>query len=346
MNPTSPGNPQKTDGQRGVGAKTDDVPDALEVAQQESVRERAPATPQCPHPVRVTVGVVRPSGSKSTYEVVTRNLSAGGLSFLQGGYLKVGTECTVQLTTADNARKTATATVVGCRHVGGRVHEVSARFTKPLEANDFISERLSGTILLVDDAAGFAALTSHHLTKGGLRVLIADRGSKALKLVKEQHFDLILMDLDMPGLDGVTVNRQMRDQGVDVPIIALSAATSPDARKQWLEAGADGFLAKPVDRAKLVNVIREHLGDQEPLASEVRQLKAIAGGSGGCGFDEISQAAAKVEEALSKGPDWEAAATRLKNVRGLCRRARASRRAEQSGSARAGGTVALSISPD
>jgi len=86
-------------------------------------------------------------------------------------------------------------------------------------------------------------------------------------------------------------------------------------------------------------------GDVEPLVSEVQQLKAIAGGSGGCGFDEISRAAAD-EEALSNGPDWEAAAKRLRNLSGLCRRAWASRRVTQSGSPRAGGTAALPIGPD
>lgn len=91
--------------------------------------------------------------------------------------------------------------------------------------------------------------------------------------------------------------------------------------------------------------MQQHLtaGDVEPLVSEVQQLKAIAGG---CAFDEISQAAAEVEEALSNGPDWEAADKRLKNLSGLCRGAWASRRVTQSGSPRAGGTAALPIGPD
>jgi CheY-like chemotaxis protein len=221
---------------------------------------------------------------------------------------------------------------------------------------------LSGTILLVDDAPDFAALTSHHLTKGGLKVVIADRGARALELIEEEEFDLVLTEIEMPGMDGLTVMQTMRQRGVSIPIVAMSANGSHEMRQKCLDGGCNEFLAKPIDRQQLVDVIRCHLapaepiasryadnpemadfirefvtglpvrirqmqtelqsGDAKPLVSLARQLKSIASGSGGCGFDEISDAAAAVEEALNQTPDWKAAEAAMSKLADMARRAK------------------------
>ena len=83
--------------------------------------------------------VTHPGGGQRTVEVVTRNLSRGGLSFLNNGFLHLGTPCELQLVTANNAWVDVQATVVRCRYVAGRVHEISLRFDEPVDDSQFVS---------------------------------------------------------------------------------------------------------------------------------------------------------------------------------------------------------------
>ncbi len=353
----------RVDTLRAARSKLDDILDALDRGQLgEGESERVDATHR--YRKRLSVTVTQPGGSKATFDVMARSLDTHSLSFLHGGYLHLGSECTLQLITMDNAWQTVTAVVAECHHLGGRLHEVTARLLQPVDVDEFVSAPLSGNVLLVDDAPDFAALTAHHLTQAGLQVTTADRGLKALKLVQCEAFDVILMDVDMPGLDGPAVTRSLRERQVTVPVIALSADDTPEARQRCQEAGCNEFVAKPVDRQTLADVIRRYLatgdalvskfdgnpatrvfidefvshlprrieqmqasqakGDAAELLRLTRQLKAIAGGSGGCGFDEIADAAARIEHALAQGVDWEQIGAAMSKVASLARRVSAS----------------------
>ncbi len=109
----------------------------------------------------------------------------------------------------------------------------------------------AGRVLAVDDSTLNQKLMRSLLEKAGLDVTIAADGQDALDAAVSGEYDLIFMDIQMPKIDGFEVTRRLRDQGVSTPIIALTAHALPEDEDRCLDAGCDGYLAKPIDRNKL-----------------------------------------------------------------------------------------------
>ena len=131
--------------------------------------------------------------------------------------------------------------------------------------NDALYEGVSaGHILLVEDGLDNQRLLTMHLKKGGFAVTIAKNGQVAIEKATEawrlgQPFDLILMDMQMPVMDGYKATSTLRDRGCDLPIIALTAHAMTGDRERCLEAGCDDYIAKPVAQADLIGKINEYL---------------------------------------------------------------------------------------
>jgi len=107
-----------------------------------------------------------------------------------------------------------------------------------------------------------ARVLSTLLKQLGCEVVWAKNGDHALSLVRSEHFDVAMVDLRMPKLDGIGFARSWRalEQEDDhLPIIALTANTSSDIRRDCLNAGMDDFLTKPVDKLTLGAVIFSHI---------------------------------------------------------------------------------------
>jgi signal transduction histidine kinase/HPt (histidine-containing phosphotransfer) domain-containing protein len=117
-------------------------------------------------------------------------------------------------------------------------------------------------VLLVDDIAMNRDVIGAFLRAAGHEVLLAVSGQEAVRFVSEQSFDLILMDLRMPDMDGLEATRHIRDLPAPrgwTPILALTAYTFPEQVAQCREVGMDGHIAKPVDYATLVRAISDAL---------------------------------------------------------------------------------------
>lgn len=103
----------------------------------------------------------------------------------------------------------------------------------------------------------------------GHRVSVASDGNEALAEVLRDSFDLVLMDVQMPGLDGLEVTRRARAGGVKTPIYALTAHNRKQDRDRCLEAGMDGVLTKPIDARQLVSVSRTLRPHSDPVMDAV-----------------------------------------------------------------------------
>jgi DNA-binding response OmpR family regulator len=111
------------------------------------------------------------------------------------------------------------------------------------------------SLLLVDDDAEYAALLKKVLEKDGLCVSVCQTGRQALDAVLKQSFDLILLDVTMPEMDGFTALQRLRKVG-EIPIIMLTARIASADRVQGLDGGADDYICKPCDPDELLSRIR------------------------------------------------------------------------------------------
>jgi CheY-like chemotaxis protein len=114
-------------------------------------------------------------------------------------------------------------------------------------------------VLLVEDNPINRKLAERVLEKAGYRVTSTDNGAAALSALERDGFDLVLMDVEMPGMDGVDTTARIRERekatGEHVPVFALTAHAMPAQRVRCLAAGMDGFLAKPIQAATLLDAI-------------------------------------------------------------------------------------------
>lgn len=121
--------------------------------------------------------------------------------------------------------------------------------------------RFSGRVLVVDDNDVNALVATGMLERMGLAVKRAHDGVDALERMRANHFDVVLMDLQMPRMDGIEATRIWRteERGPRLPIIALTANASPRDREASLDSGMDGYLAKPFELDQLAELLAMHL---------------------------------------------------------------------------------------
>ena len=120
--------------------------------------------------------------------------------------------------------------------------------------------RLDGVkILLVEDSLDNQRLFSLYLRRAGATVVVAADGALGVKRATESTYDLVLMDLQMPVLDGHGATAALRAQGFRVPIVALSAHALKEEKDKALRNGFDYYLTKPVESELLIATILQHL---------------------------------------------------------------------------------------
>ncbi len=123
---------------------------------------------------------------------------------------------------------------------------------------------LRGHILLVEDDRDHQPLLTLMLRKSGANVSLAENGQAAIDMADAARqsgspFDLIVMDIQMPVLDGLSATRELRSQGFTNPIIALSARILSSDRHCCIEAGCNDLISKPITRPDLVRRLQPHL---------------------------------------------------------------------------------------
>lgn len=111
-------------------------------------------------------------------------------------------------------------------------------------------------ILVVEDERRLASVLQKGLNEHGYATDVAHDGESALALALTEPYDLLVLDVMLPGLDGITVCRELRNRGRTVPILMLTARDAVDDRVAGLDAGADDYLVKPFAFAELLARIR------------------------------------------------------------------------------------------
>jgi two-component system phosphate regulon response regulator OmpR len=125
----------------------------------------------------------------------------------------------------------------------------------------------SADILVVDDDARLRALLQRFLTEQGHRVAVAGDATEARAAIEAMAFDLLVLDVMMPGETGLELAEHLRAEGHETPILMLTARGDPDDRVAGFEHGADDYLAKPFDPRELALRIRTILRRAAPRAA-------------------------------------------------------------------------------
>ncbi len=176
-----------------------------------------------------------------------------------------------------------------------------------------VDEQLSGHVLIAEDTPELQLLEKRILESIGLTVTVVGDGQQAVDRVNQNDFDLLLMDMQMPVMDGIEATRILREQGYTLPIIALTANVLQKHREQFDEAGCNDFLGKPIDKLELRKMLKQYLArdiQQNPaLLEEVDdELMAI--------FRESAMNYSTTLQSALDGKDWEALRRTAHTIKG------------------------------
>ena len=120
-----------------------------------------------------------------------------------------------------------------------------------------MADKLDATVLLVDDEEQFLQVLSERLTNRGLHVSSVTSGEEAVAMVENKNFDAVVVDLAMPGIDGIETTKKIKEKRPDLEIIILTGHATVKAGIEAMKLGAEDFLEKPVDLNILLERIRE-----------------------------------------------------------------------------------------
>jgi len=122
-----------------------------------------------------------------------------------------------------------------------------------------IKEHFNGSILVAEDTLPIQIIVRRILENMGIEVTIAENGEEAVNLLEKQSFDLILMDMQMPVMDGIEATKIIKQREIQTPVYALTANVFDKVREKFELAGCSGFLSKPINKNELIAILSKHL---------------------------------------------------------------------------------------
>lgn len=162
-----------------------------------------------------------------------------------------------------------------------------------------------GFVLVVDDNEMNRDMLCHLLQAEGRQTSVAENGRQALEMIKEKPFDLVLLDIMMPEMDGYQVLKQLKSDAAwrDIPVIVLSALDEIDSVVRCIEMGADDYLTKPFDPVLLRARIGACLEKKRLRDQELLYLKGVARVTSAAAAVEAGRFEAETLADVAKRPD-------------------------------------------
>jgi two-component system, OmpR family, response regulator len=130
-------------------------------------------------------------------------------------------------------------------------------------------------VLVTDDQPNTRKLMETVLRRNGYEVFTAADAQEALQVLDEQHIDILLLDIMMPGMDGFALTRELRENGMNTPILMITAKQLPGDKHTGFLAGADDYMTKPVDMEEMLLRIRALLRRSQIINEHRLQLGEI-----------------------------------------------------------------------
>jgi CheY-like chemotaxis protein len=291
------------------------------------------------------------TGAPMRIAVTTRNVSQGGVGLLSGQFLYPGTRCRVHLISTQNHVRPIPGVVARCRY------EVGVRFDEPVDVSLFHRGATRVHVLYADPSSLMHELAGRLLRGINHELVCVGDGRAAVEKARQAAFGLVLVELELPELDGAGVARELRSGGYLGTLVAVSTAEQAAKADECREAGFDDYVQKPLERRRLHElaaaqmdepVISSMSGERDMAegldlyvtelgqlaqtietafatddADALRQVtRTLRGEAGGFGFEIVAQAAAELDAALGAdaSPGGRRQATR-RLVR-VCRAAR------------------------
>lgn len=242
----------------------------------------------------VILALKHPGGSVARYLVRPRNLGSGGLGFLHGSYLHQGSPCQLTLRASVGACQVIPGHVAWCRHVRGHIHEAGVAFDELIDPHAFVEScvrtdpqnhgvaststpmpALDGRALYVDSAVEEQELFSFQFGQLGAQAQTVGDAVEAMGRLEQEAFDLVVTELQLPGLSGLELLEQVVAMSTPPPVVALTADPDESVHSEALERGARDVLLKPYSFESLVKTLQPYLcgsgpeaGESAPLVSE------------------------------------------------------------------------------
>ena len=225
--------------------------------------------------------VHHPGGTSTPRHVLTRDLSAGGLSFLHNGYMHTGTRVDMNLQRFVGGEDTVSGRVIHCAHIAGTWHTVGVKFNAKVFPKLYLDpdqagastvdatqpQAIQGRVLLLEDAELDRRLFAHHLRKTRVELTLCETLDDAEAQIKRraggpEAFELAVVEVRLsnvtPAVEPAAVVTRLVATGVRVA--ACSAETDPKVLQAVKEAGTIGVLRKPYDPDRLLGNIVDWLG--------------------------------------------------------------------------------------
>jgi CheY-like chemotaxis protein/HPt (histidine-containing phosphotransfer) domain-containing protein len=137
-----------------------------------------------------------------------------------------------------------------------------------------LATQFEGRVLLVDDNQTNLFVGGLMLERMGLDVRTANDGQEAVEVLDNQKFDLVLMDITMPVMDGETATKTIRGKGNETPVIALTAHVGEELAAKYARSGMQGVVFKPINKAELIRTLSRYIPTKQ-IAAEARREPEI-----------------------------------------------------------------------